>query len=197
MERTPIELPEHEAKAIASQIDNEVTEVSYEIVVNKMRANIELTAIADNKANVLLSLNAVILTLFIPPLVEHLDYVLEHHLYLPISLLVLSCLTTIVLAVSVLRPGKIKNQSVITAEQGKDSPFFYGNTELMTKEQYLSYFEIVIKNQNKVRSFLINDYYHIALRLSEKMRHMRKAFNVFMIGLGLSVVIAFGLICFY
>lgn len=173
-----------------TDLTKKISESSYVIIINKLRANIELTAMADNKANVLLSLNALILTLLVPLLITHLTIVIEYNLYFPIAFFIGASLLTIYLAVTVLRPGKIGGQNLNESGKLTDSPFFYGNVSAMNKDRYLDYFLKVALEESESAKFLMNDYYHIALRLSEKMRIMRKAFNVFLLGIISSVSLA-------
>ncbi len=54
------------------------------IIRTTQRNNIELTHIADNKANVLLSLNALMVTFLLPLVVANSAVILERLLYIPL-----------------------------------------------------------------------------------------------------------------
>ena len=164
------------------------------ILRTTLRNNTELTNIADNKANVLLSLNALMLTFLVPILLPHLDLVKTYHLQYPLVVLVFTCLITIYLAVLVLRPGKFSGQIIEVNKNNQLSPFFFGNFDGMKKDAYLEYFDSVLHNERLVQKFLSNDFYHLGLRLVEKMKLTRMAFNIFIIGLGLSMILSIILI---
>ena len=164
------------------------------ILRTTLRNNIELTNIADNKANVLLSLNALMLTFIVPLMIPNQDLILEQHLFIPLGLLILTCLATISIAVFVLRPGKLGGQKIQINEKSQISPFFFGNFERMSKGDYLEYSNAVLEDEVKVRAFIGNDFYHIGARLSEKMRWIRMAFNIFIFGLVVSIILTFALI---
>ncbi len=155
-----------------------------------LRNNTELTNIADNKANVLLSLNAIMLTFFVPLLLPNIDLVSQYNLGIPLIIFVGTSLITIYIAVLVLRPGKFGGQTV-NIEQGSNlSPFFFGNFEKMSKSDYLQHFNDVLGNDRKVKKFLSNDFYHLGLRLGEKMKLVRRAFNIFIVGLVTSILLS-------
>ncbi len=164
------------------------------ILRTTLRNNIELTNIADNKANVLLSLNALMLTFIVPLMIPNRDLISEQHLFIPLAVLILTCLATISIAVFVLRPGKLGAQKVLLDEKSQISPFFFGNFEQMSKSDYLKYSDTVLEDEGKVKAFLSNDFYHIGARLSEKMRWIRLAFNIFILGLIFSIALTFALI---
>ena len=88
------------------------------IIRTTMRNNIELTNIADNKANVLLGINALMLTFLVPLLIPHTDVIKHYHLTIPLSILVGSGFITIYLSVLVLKPGKF----FINSKAAKASP---------------------------------------------------------------------------
>ena len=64
----------------------------------------------------------------------------------------------------------------------------------MSKGDYLEYSNAVLEDEVKVRAFIGNDFYHIGARLSEKMRWIRMAFNIFIFGLVVSIILTFALI---
>jgi hypothetical protein len=164
------------------------------ILRTKLRNNIELTNLADSKANVLLSLNAIMLTFIVPFILPYIDLIKDFNLQIPLVVLVLTCLATIYLAVMVLRPGKLSGQKLQVDQNSQISPFFFGNFDRMEKGDYLEYAEAVLFDEEMVSKFLSHDFYHIGVRLAEKMRLVRKAFNIFMIGLITSILMTIILI---
>jgi len=162
---------------------------SISILRTTLRNNIELTSIADNKANVLLSLNAIMLTFIVPIAVPYIDDIMIMGLVIPFVLLIATCLITIYLAVLVLKPGKFTGQGFANSEAYKMSPFFFGNFGDMTRDQYMGYSDKVLQDENLVKQFLSNDFYYIGLRLLQKMKMIRYAFNIFIFGLSFSIII--------
>lgn len=164
------------------------------ILRTTLRNNIDLTHLADNKANVLLSLNAIMLTFLVPLTIPYIEIIEQYHLQIPMLIIVLTCLSTVYLAVLVLKPGKFSGQKINIDEDHQLSPFFFGNFERMTKDEFMAYSDSVLSDDSLVKSFLSNDFYHIGLRLAEKMKIMRTAFTIFIIGLTSSILLSFILI---
>jgi len=151
----------------------------------------ELTSIADNKANVLLSLNALMLTFLVPLTIPYLDRILALNLGIPMILLAITCLVTIYISVNVLKPGKFEGQGIKPKGANHNfSPFFFGNFHNMNKSEYLDYSSDVLNDEFLVKSFISNDFYHIGLRLAQKMRMIRIAFNIFIFGMSAAILLA-------
>jgi len=185
--------PPKKKKKDKGDLDKEILN----IIRTTMRNNIELTHIADNKANVLLSLNALMITFLIPFVIPYIDVIKEYHLSIPILILVLTCFTVIYLAVLVLKPGKFfHNQGKI--EKGKSiSPFFFGNYYKMNQQDFKTYFKSAIANKDTVKSHIAEDLHYIGSRLGRKMTIIRIAFNIFMLGLFLAISLAALLLFIY
>ena len=132
-----------------------------------LRNNTDFTNIADNKANVLLSLNAIMLTFFVPLILPNIGLVREYKLTIPLIIFVLTSIATIYIAFLVLRPGKFGDQRVSSEEGSRLSPFFFGNFEKMTKDDYFNHFDTVLSDERKIKQFLANDFYFLGLRLGE------------------------------
>jgi len=106
--------------------DKKLTKDLLNIIRTTMRNNIKLTHIADNKANVLLSLNALMITFLVPFTIPYFEIIKAYKLGFPILILILTCFIVIYISVLVLKPGKFfENQKEI--QKGKSvSPFFFG-----------------------------------------------------------------------
>ena len=73
------------------------------IIRTALRNNIELTSIADNKANTLLTLNALMITFLFPLASANREFVLESKLGIPLAIMILTSLITIFMAALVLK----------------------------------------------------------------------------------------------
>ncbi|MEM8528152.1 MAG: Pycsar system effector family protein [Bacteroidota bacterium] len=158
------------------------------IIRTTQRNNIELTAIADNKANVLLTLNALILSAIIPYVLTRTDVILENYLFIPIALAAFTSFATIYQAALVLKPSDFDQDRVGTHPSVKPSPFFFGNFYKMKTEDYYVYLEEGLSNPNLINAHLAQDLYYIGRRLGIKMARIRTAFNIFLIGLSLTLI---------
>ena len=166
------------------------------IIRTTMRNNIELIHIADNKANVLLSLNVLMLTFLVPFIIPYVEIVKHYSLGIPLTILVITCFITIYIAALVLKPGKFfENQKDV--EEGKEvSPFYFGNFYKISKEKFVSNINNAIIENEVVKNHLAEDLHRMGARLGRKMELIRIAFNIFLIGLFTSISIALGLFMF-
>jgi len=157
------------------------------IIRTTLRNNIELTGIADNKANVLLSLNALMLTFLIPFTLPHLDTVREYHLVYPIVILVITSLTTIYMSALVLMPSKFY-EGLSSLQKGRYvSPFFFGNFYKLDKSEFTEYIKDAVADGNMVKRHVTEDLHYIGSRLGTKMALIRTAFKVFIFGFSVAI----------
>jgi len=85
--------------------ENGISKQTINIIRTTQRNNIDLTAIADNKANVLLSLNALIIAALIPIVMANTNRVFEGYLIIPLVVLAITSFMTIYLSAQVLKPS--------------------------------------------------------------------------------------------
>ena len=152
------------------------------------RNNIDLTNIADNKANILLSLNSLMLTFLIPIVLSNLEIIKQHNLYLPLIILSCTCIMTIILAAITTRPIRMGKQNFDSGTSTKSSPFFFGNYYKMKVENYMQLLENTINDPAATKDFIKLDLYFMGKGLGEKYARIRTCYNVFMIGLILAVI---------
>lgn len=156
-----------------------------------LRNQIDLTNIADNKANIMLSINSLLITLGIPLL---LPRVMEDtKLLFPTVVLLLTCVLSIVYATMATRPVKmtgITDPSLI--DQGKSNLFFFGNFYKMDMETYRKMLHKVLLKDELLENSIVNDLYFLGRTLGNKYRRLRITYNIFMIGM-VCTVIAFAI----
>jgi len=152
------------------------------------RNNIDLTGIADNKANVLLSVNAIMLTFIIPLVLGNIDYIVDKYLYIPLIIFAATCFTTIYMAAHVLKPSDFDRKRHSLDPKVKSSPFFFGNFYKMEVDEYYAFLREGLADENFVKAHLAQDLYYIGRRLGQKMAHIRIAFNLFIVGIFLTLI---------
>jgi hypothetical protein len=167
------------------------------IIRTTLRNNIELMNIADNKANVLLSLNALMLTFLIPSVIPNIDLIKERHLAIPLMLIVLTCLITIYLSALVLKPGDFDKSKKKFVDGEFISPFFFGNYYTMDFKEYESYMQDAMSKEKLVRRHVTQDLHYLGSRLGQKMSIIRNAFNIFLSGLIISAITTIVIMFFF
>ncbi len=149
--------------------------------------HIELSAIADNKANIMISINSIILSVMVTVLIRKLE---EYpHLIIPSVLLTVVCLLTIVFAVLATRPNITKGRFTDEEVVGRQTNLlFFGNFHNMELEKYEWAMMEMLKDGDYLYSSLIRDIYFLGLVLGKKYRLLRMSYTIFMFGFVLSVI---------
>jgi hypothetical protein len=153
-----------------------------------LRNHISLSQIADDKANTLISVNAIILSIVLSALFPKLDSN-PWLLYPGISLILVS-ITTIIMATLSTIPKT--SQGVITEEDVKNKRgnlLFFGNFHKMSLKEYEWGVGELMKDGKYLYSSLTRDLYFLGLVLNRKYRLLRYGYFTFVIGLVLSIAL--------
>ena len=146
---------------------------------------------ADNKANILISVNAIVLSIVIGSLFPKLEQ--NTHLILPVVVLVVMSVTVIVFAILATRPNI--SGGVFTKEdisQKKTNLLFFGNFYKMNLPDYDWGMMEMLNDKNYLYASVVKDSYFLGVVLAKKYRLLRIAYNIFMFGL-IVVMLAFAL----
>lgn len=149
--------------------------------------HIQLSEMADNKANILISVNAIIISVILSVLLRKLST--DPYLTIPTMIFLSFSVITIVVAILATRPkvstGKFEDEDVVNK---KTNLLFFGNFHRMTHEQYEGAMRSMMKDSDYLYSSIIQDIFHLGQVLGKKYRLIRIAYNVFMIGIVVSVI---------
>ncbi|WP_036380308.1 Pycsar system effector family protein [Muricauda sp. MAR_2010_75] len=158
-----------------------------------LKNHLKLSDIADTKANILLSVNAIIISLVLANLLTKLDNPTNTYLIYPTMILILFSVISMVLSVLATRPnvttGKFTKEDV---EQKRVNLLFFGNFHQMELNEYEWALKELVKDKDYVYSSLTKDLYYLGLVLNKKYRILRLTYNIFMIGMIISVL-SFGI----
>ncbi len=151
------------------------------------RTHVNLSSIADNKANIMLSINAIIISIVISNLVPRLDG--EPELRIPTIMLLLVCLVSLVFAILSTRPkvteGRFTREDI---EQKRSNLLFFGNFYNMNLDDFHWGMLQMIKDSDFLYSSMTRDIYYLGVVLAKKYRYLRICYGVFMYGLIISVI---------
>ncbi len=154
-----------------------------------LRNHLTLSDIADTKSNILLSVNAIILSVVLSNLVPKLDNPTNFYLIWPTAIFLLSTVATMVLAVIATRPnvtrGKFTKEDV---DQKRVNLLFFGNFHQMKLEEYEWAIQELLKDKDYVYSSLTKDLYFLGLVLNRKYKILRWTYTTFIIGIVISVI---------
>lgn len=146
-----------------------------------------LSQMADSKANILISVNSIILTIVISTLSTKLEN--NSYLQAPVFLLVTVCVAAIVFSILATRPNV--TSGTFTAEEIKNKKtnlLFFGNFYKMSLPDYDWAMQEMLADKKYLHSSLVKDNYFLGVVLAKKYRWLRIAYNVFMYGIILSMI---------
>ncbi|WP_421985371.1 Pycsar system effector family protein [Roseivirga sp.] len=186
-----------EAKYIA-ELEAKVTKLEKKVTLKPDRGvetmfrttsknHLELSAMADNKANIMISVNTIILSVVVSVLIRKLN---EYpNLVIPTIMLVVVCLTTIVLAILATRPnvssGVFTDDDVLDR---KTNLLFFGNFHKMKLDRYDWAMKEMMKDADYLYGSMIKDIYFLGVVLGKKYKLLRGCYTTFMIGFVLSIL---------
>ncbi|MEM8906807.1 MAG: Pycsar system effector family protein [Bacteroidota bacterium] len=152
-----------------------------------LRNHIDLTNIADNKANILLTISTGVLTFGLPIATSFLES--SPYLIMPTIILMLTCLLTIIFATLATRPIQMSGLSNPEAlRQGKSNLFFFGNFYKMNINDYQYNLKTIISNDDYLENVIISDLFYLGKALGEKYAKLRVCYMIFMIGITATVI---------
>ncbi|TDQ33247.1 Pycsar system effector family protein [Zeaxanthinibacter enoshimensis] len=163
-----------------------------------MRNHLKLSDIADTKANILLSVNAIIISLVLANLIPKLDTPQNDYLIYPTAIFILFSVASMILSILATRPnvtsGEFTKEDV---DKKKVNLLFFGNFHKMKLPDYEWAIQELIKDQKYVYSSLTKDLYFLGVVLNRKYKLLRLTYTIFMIGMILSVIAFFVALKFY
>jgi predicted metal-dependent HD superfamily phosphohydrolase len=159
------------------------------------RNHVDFSSMADNKANIMISVNAIMMSIIFSVLFRRFE---EYpNLIIPAIILSLVCTTTVIFSVLATRPNL--TEGVFTKEDiinRRSNLLFFGNFHKMPLSDYEWGVNQLMKNRDFLYGSMIRDIYFQGKVLGRKYFLLRISYTVFMFGLILSVI-AFGVAVFF
>lgn len=161
-----------------------------------LRNHLKLSDIADTKANILLSVNAIIISLALANIIPKLDNPSNEHLMIPTLVLICFSVAAIILSILSTRPNVTSGEFTKDQVQNRDvNILFFGNFHKMSFDNYLWGVKEIMKDKDYVYEALVKDLYLLGKVLERKYRLLRLTYTIFMAGIIISVISFF--IAFY
>jgi predicted metal-dependent HD superfamily phosphohydrolase len=146
-----------------------------------------LSQMADSKANILISVNSIILSIVIGTVFR--DLLTDSNLQVPVIILVTVCVLAIVFGILATRPnitsGTFTKEDIANK---RTNLLFFGNFHKMGLPDYDWAMMELLADKNYLYSSMIKDTYFLGIVLAKKYRYLRIAYNIFMYGLILSMI---------
>jgi predicted metal-dependent HD superfamily phosphohydrolase len=149
--------------------------------------NQRLSDMADNKAQLLITVNSIILSLIVSLLLRRLDQ--NSFLIIPTFILLLVSLSCVVISILATRPsipdGFFTDEDV---QKKQVNLLFFGNFYKMSLQKYTDGMNSVMNDKEFLYGTLVKDVYSQGVVLGKKYKLLRVAYNIFMFGLIISVL---------
>ncbi len=146
------------------------------------RTHIDMSSLADNKANIMISINGLIMSIIIASIFSRIDT--NPWLALPTTLLLVGCLISMVFAVLAARP-RVSSRLLTLDEvrQNRANILFFGNFVNLREDDFMQGMKELLQNTDGLYVSMIRDIYSLGTVLARKFRLLRVSYNVFMAGL--------------
>jgi predicted metal-dependent HD superfamily phosphohydrolase len=154
-----------------------------------LKNHLTLSDIADTKANILLSVNAIIISVVLSNLIPKLDNPSNTYLIYPTIIFVVFSVVSMVMAVLATRPNVTSGE--FTKEDVKNKKvnlLFFGNFHKMKLPDYEWAIQELVKDKEYIYSSLTKDLYFLGLVLNRKYNILRYTYTIFMVGIVVSVI---------
>lgn len=177
-------------------IDADASESSKKGLINKgiqtmlrltSENHLELSSMADGKANILISVNAIIISVILTVLIRKIE--VDRHLAIPTFLFLFFSVATIILAILATRPQvTVGNFSRNDVMHKKTNLLFFGNFFRTSLDEYKWAMSNLMQDPEYLYGNLVTDIHSLGVVLGRKYSLLRKAYNLFMIGIIVSVI---------
>jgi len=149
--------------------------------------HLKLSEMADHKANILISVNSIIISVILGVLLRKLQE--EPNLTIPTVIFLLVAVTTIVISILATRPklssGTFSSQDIMNK---KTNLLFFGNFHKASYEEYDTAMRKMMQDSDYLYGSLIKDIYQLGVVLGRKYKLVHLAYNIFMIGIVVAVL---------
>jgi len=153
-----------------------------------LRNHVNLSRIADNKANTLISVNAIIISIVLSTMFPKMD-TNPFLIYPGLVLLVFSILTIIMSILSTIpnTTHGLMSREEVTAKKG--NLIFFGNFHRMSLEDYEWAMDELMQDRDYLYKSLTRDLYFLGKVLHKKYLLLRYSYYLFVIGLVASIAL--------
>ena len=148
-----------------------------------------LSDIADSKANILLSVNAIVISIALSTLIPKLGSPKNEYLLMPSIVMLLSSVVSIIFSILATKPNvTYETFNEKDVKNKKVNLLFFGNFYQMSLDAYTEAMEELMKDRDYLYNSMTRDLYYLGKVLERKYRLLSITYTLFMIGTILSVL---------
>lgn len=151
------------------------------------RVQMDLTSLADNKANMMISINGIIISIIIAAIAPKLDN--NPWLLVPTTIFLVGNLVSIVYAILAARP-RVSNApiSLQDLKDGRGNILFFGSFANLSQEHFLDGMGELIGDRELLYETMIRNIHSLGSVLKRKFALLQVAYTAFMLALVLGVL---------
>ncbi|MEL6719562.1 MAG: Pycsar system effector family protein [Bacteroidota bacterium] len=151
------------------------------------RNHINLSAIADNKANIMISVNSILISVLITVLTWRNITETQPEVLMPGVIFLITALVSLIFAVLSARPKVTSLNEEQAPSIAKKNIAFFGNFVPLELEEYEEIMDEVLRKEELIYGNMSRDLYFLGKVLSKKYYYLTISYNVFMLGFSISV----------
>ncbi len=153
------------------------------------RNHINLSAIADNKANIMISVNAILISVLISLLTYKNITETTPMVLMPVIIFLVINMISLVFAVLSIRPKVTSLNNEDTSKHiTKRNIVFFGNFVNLDLEKYEEAVDAMFRDGELLYGNMVRDLYYLGKVLDKKYRYLTIAYNTFMVGFVTTVI---------
>ena len=179
--------PEGKKKKKKKDREPEYTRAVETLFRSVYHTHVSLTAMADGKASIMITINGLLLTVVLASVAPRL--VTERWLTLPTLVVMVTCLVSLLYAVVSVRPRIIRTALTLESVR-RDSAnlLFFGNYTQLGERDFRQGIAELLHDPDAMYEVMTRDIFGMGSVLSEKYRLLRHSYDVFAGGLVLGVL---------
>ena len=152
------------------------------------RTHLNLSGIADNKANIMISINGIIISILIASVSPRIGEIPA--LILPTAIFLVTCVVSMIYAILAARPRVTSlHVSLEDVRENRANLLFFGNFVNMPEDDFVVGMHELMGNTDQLYTNMIRDIYSLGGVLNKKYRLIRTSYTVFMLGLSVGVAL--------
>lgn len=198
-QRLKVEMLKNEKLKLDSKVDSNREKVRKEgrgietLYRSIYQYHVDLSGIADNKANIMISINTIIISLIITMFGSGYTFsssggaLSSIRFVFPIALLLITSLLAVVFAILSARPN-VTTKEKFELKQKKGSAIFFGNFAQLDLTEFVNHIKMLKKEKDELYDSMSVDIYYLGSVLVKKYKLLTWSYNLFMGGLVICAV---------
>jgi hypothetical protein len=157
---------------------------------NTYRAHLDLISLAATKANIMISINGLILSfLFIS---EAFVMSAEPLLEIPTAIFLVTCFFSMAFAILSALPERCKTQGDLEDfRTDKDNLLVFSQYAMLPQDEYLGAMREMLQDNDRIYDNMIRQIYLLGYQANRKFKLLQVSYKIFLAGLALSIITSF------